>query len=189
MLPYLISSKLRRKLLAHYFTHPDERYYVREIAGLLHLDPGNLSKELRRLTEEGLFQEEPKGRILFYRLNPKYPLYHELKQMIFKTEGVEGSLRELVKQFPKIHLAFIYGSYARGEEAAGSDIDLVVVGTPNRDRFVEEIRKLEEKLGREINYAVYSAPEFRKKSREKGSFLAEVSEGEKIILKGRLDQR
>ena len=75
MLPYIISSKLRRKLLAHYFTHPEEKYYVREIAALLDLDPGNLSREFRRLTQEGLFQEEQKGKIKFYRLNPRCPLY------------------------------------------------------------------------------------------------------------------
>ncbi|MBI2166993.1 MAG: nucleotidyltransferase domain-containing protein [Candidatus Omnitrophica bacterium] len=188
MLPYVISSKLRRKLLTHYFTHPDEKYYVREIAALLSLDPGNLSKELRRLTEEGLFQEEPKGRIRFYRLNPRYPLYLELKQIIFKTEGIEGSLRQCVEKFPAIRLAFIYGSYAKGEERASSDIDLVVVGELDRRRFTSQIRALEERLGREINFTLYPDREFRTKLRAKGSFLADVTRGKKIILKGKLDE-
>ena len=186
MLPYLVASKLRRRLLAHYFTHPDEKYYVREVAALLHLDPGNLSKELRRLTQEGLFEEEQKGRIKFYRLNPHYSLYGEIRQIIFKTEGVEGSLRVLVNEFPEIEAAFIYGSYAQGKEKASSDIDLMVVGTPDRKRLTSKIRNLEDQLGREINFNLYPAVEFKKKSKEKGGFLAEVVAGRKILLKGTL---
>lgn len=188
MLPYLLVSKLRRRLLTHYFTHPDEKYYVREVASLLALDPGNLSKEFRRLTEEGLFREEQKGRIKFYRLNPDYPLYQELKQIIFKTEGIEGSLKELVHRFPEIRAAFLYGSYAKGKEKASSDVDLVIVGTPDRKRLTSQIRELEERLGREINFNLYPQEEFQKKVQKKGSFLDRIVAGEKILLKGRLNE-
>ena len=186
MLPYLVSSKLRRQLLAHYFTHPEEKYYVRELSVLLELDPGNLSKELRRLAEDGLFCEERKGKIKFYRLNAGHPLYPELKQIIFKTEGVKGRLTELVNRFPEIEVAFIYGSYAKGKEKASSDIDLMIVGTPDRRRLTSRIRELEDQLQREINFNLYPLPEFRKKAGEKGSFLAQVAAGKKIFLKGNL---
>ncbi len=186
MLPYLVSSKLRRRLLTHYFTHPEEKYYVREMAVLLGLDPGNLSKEFRRLAQDGLFQEERKGKIKFYRLNTGHPLYKELKQIIFKTEGVEGRLKALVNEFPEIERAFIYGSYAKGKERAASDIDLVIVGTPERKRLTSRIRELEDELQREINFNVYPPSEFEKKSEEKGSFLAQVVTGKKIPLKGDL---
>jgi predicted nucleotidyltransferase len=185
---YIISSQLRRKLLAHYFTHPDEKYYLRELASLLDLDPGNLSKEFRKLTDEGLFEKTQKGRIAFYQLNPHYPLYQELKQIIFKTEGVEGNLRGLVNRFTDIQLAFLYGSYAKGEESASSDIDLMVVGTPDRKRFTSEIRRLEDRLKREINFHLYTPSEFEKKSREKGSFLVEVIAEKTIVLKGSLNE-
>ena len=186
MASYLISSKLRRKLLGFYFTHPDERYYLREIALRLNIDPGNLSRELRRLTREGLFLEIPKGRIKFYALNPAHPLYPELKQILSKTEGVEGSLRELVSRLQDIETAFIYGSYAKGEERGSSDIDLLLVGAAERRSLTSQIRKLEDQLGREINFNLYVPEDFKRKSRQKGSFLAEVVKGKKIMLKGSL---
>ena len=186
MLSYLVSSKLRRRLLAHYFTHPEEKYYVRELAVLLGLDSGNLSKELRRLAEDGLFREERKGKIKFYLLNTRHPLYSELQQIIFKTEGVKGQLTELVNKFPEIEIAFIYGSYAKGKEKASSDIDLVIVGTPERRRLTSRIRELEDQLHREINFNLYPLPEFKKKANEKGSFLAQVTAGKKMLLKGNL---
>lgn len=187
MISRLISSELRRKLLTHYFSHPEGKYFVREIAALLNLDPGNLSKELRFFKKEGLFDVEERGKLKFYSLNPKCPLFHELKQIIFKTTGAEGGLREIVNQFPEIELAFIYGSYAKGKEQGSSDIDLVVVGTPDRRRLTAEARKLEERLGREINFNLYGRAEFDKKSAEKGSFLAQVVVGKKILLKGSPD--
>ena len=186
MITHLISSNLRRKLLTHYFTHPDEKYYVRELAALLNLDPGNLSKELRLFEKEGLFRTEQKGRVKFFKLNPEHPLYPELKQIIFKTEGIEGSLRELVSQFPKIKLSFIYGSYAQGKETETSDVDVMIVGNPNRDLLTNKIRDLEQKLRREINFNLYPEPEFNQKRSEKGSFLAQVAAGKTILLKGDL---
>lgn len=52
----LLNSKLKRKLLTYSFTHPEESYYVRELASLIQEDPGNLSRELKRLEDEGLSQ-------------------------------------------------------------------------------------------------------------------------------------
>jgi predicted nucleotidyltransferase len=109
-----------------------------------------------------------------------------LKQIIFKTEGVAGSLQSLLQEFPGIKLAFIYGSYARGEETASSDIDVLIVGEPDDKELTSKVMELERRLGRQINFNVYQEPEYKKKSREKGSFLAEVVEGKKVMLKGRL---
>jgi len=184
----IISSELRRKLLAHYFTHPDEKYYVREVAVLLNLDPGNLSKEFKRLETEGLFLSEMKGKIKFYRLNVGCPLYDELKQIVFKTEGVEGSLRNMVNTFSDIQTAFIYVSYAQGREKTSSDIDLVVVGTCERKRLTSKVRELEGRLNREINFNLYEQGEFDKKRREKGNFLNQVVAAKKIVLKGKIDE-
>ena len=95
----LLTSKLRRKLLTYSFTHPDETYYVRELSHLINEDPGNLSRELKRLEADGLFTSVTKGRLKFFSLNRKYPLFKELKEIIFKTEGVQGSLKELVRGY------------------------------------------------------------------------------------------
>jgi predicted transcriptional regulator with HTH domain len=82
----LLSSKLRRKLLTYSFTHPGENYYVRELSRLINEDPGNLSRELKKLEDEGLYISAVKGRVKFFSLNKRYPLFKELKKIIFKTE-------------------------------------------------------------------------------------------------------
>lgn len=185
----LLTTKLRRKLLSYSFTHCDESYYVRELSVFIGEDPGNLSRELRKLEIEGLYTSFTKGKLRFYSLNKNYPLFEELKKIIFKTEGVQGSLKEILLKYKNITLAFIYGSYARGEENKTSDIDLVVVGELNRNYFTRDIRGLELKLNREINFTIYSNEEFEKEKEKRGGFLSLILKDKIIIIKGTLHVR
>jgi predicted nucleotidyltransferase len=171
----LLNTKLRKKLLTYSFTHPDENYYVRELSSLIDEDPGNLSRELKKLEEEGLYTSMTKGRVKFFSINKNYPLFRELKRIIFKTEGVEGSIKEVVLKFRGIALAFIYGSYAKDKEKKASDIDLVVVGEYPQS-----------KLSREINFASYTREEFGKERKKEGGFLNLVLKDKILILKGTL---
>ena len=183
------NSKLRSRLLAYFFTNPEKSLYVRELGIILGLDPGNLSRELRTLEQEGIFTSYTKGQTKFYSLDKKYPLFSDLKNLIFKTEGVEGSLRQLVSEYAGIALAFIYGSYAKGKERGSSDIDIVVVGSFPRDDFTRKLRALEAKLNREANFNSYTNAEFAKDSKKDGGFLNVVLKDKVILLKGNLDDR
>lgn len=185
----LLTSKTRSSLLAFLFSHSDENYYVRELASLIDEDAGNLSRELRRLETEGVVYSSMKGRVKFYSINKGYPLYSDLKAILFKTEGAEGSLRKLVLTHEGIETAFIYGSLARSSESKTSDIDLVVVGKFNRDKFTNGLRALESKLKREINYTSYTKEEFDRERGKHGSFLKVVLKGKVVFLKGGLDGR
>jgi len=180
----MLNTKMRRNLLAYAFTHADETYYLRELASLIYADPGNLSRELKKLEREGLYKSVVKGSMKFYSLNKNYPLYHELKSISYKTSGVEGSLREMMKKFHGITRALIYGSYAAGSEKKSSDIDVIVVGKYPEGQFTKEINKLESRLGREINFTAYTEEEYRKEAVKKGGFLNIVTKGKTIFLKG-----
>lgn len=170
--------------MVYSFTHPDENYYVRELSSLIDEDPGNLSRELRRLEAEGLYTSFVKGKVKFYSVNKDYPLFKELKKIIFKTEGIEGSLKEIILKYKGITVAFIFGSYAKNKETRTSDIDLVAVGKFDRDHFTDDIRRLETKLNREINFTIYTQDEFKKEGKKSGSFLNLVIKDKLIILKG-----
>ncbi len=180
----LLNSKLKRKLLTYSFTHPDESYYVRELASLIQEDPGNLSRELKRLEDEGLYTSAVKGRVKVFSLNKRYPLFKELKKIVSETEGVRGSLEALVRRHPGVTLAFLYGSYAKEKEKKSSDIDLVVVGEFARGPFTREVRDLESKLNREINFNHYARIEFEEERKKEGGFLNLILKDRIIILKG-----
>ena len=80
-----LGTKLRKNLLAFSFNHPDESFYVRELSGLIREDPGNLSRELRKLEEEGIYSSTARGNVKFYSLDKSYPLFQEVKKIVINS--------------------------------------------------------------------------------------------------------
>jgi len=83
-----------------------------------------------------------------------------------------------------IEVAFIYGSFAKHEEGAKSDIDLLVIGKPDDSGLLREVRKLEEVLKREINYSIFRKEEFKQRIKEEDSFIVDLLRNPKIFLIG-----
>ena len=75
-------SQLRGKLLTYFFDHEDAKHYLREIASMLELDPGNLSRELRHLEREGLFLSKKRGNQKCFFLNPSYQYLEDLRRIV-----------------------------------------------------------------------------------------------------------
>jgi len=180
----ITKSKLREELLTLYFSNPNKKYYLRELERILNFSVGNIRRELIKLESTGLFLSESKGNLVYYCLNKSYPLFKELKSIIFKTSGASKMLQNILVKFKDIDRAFIYGSFAKGEEREDSDIDLLIIGEVNEDKLIEEIGKLERKLQREINYAIYEKEDFKKKKKEGNSFILDILKGKKIFLIG-----
>lgn len=111
-----------------------------------------------------------------------------MKGFVLKTVGIAGQIRSALKGINGLDFAFIYGSIAKGEENALSDVDLIVVGEVNLDELDKMLNVLEEKLGRTINYLLYHKKEFREKKRKKDGFIIDISKDEKIWLFGSEDE-
>src|SRR6266481_126808 len=106
-----LRSELRQRLLAYYFLNPVAEHYVRELAGILKVDPTNLSRELNRLEQEGLFVSRLRGNQKYFRLDRGYPLFNEVRSIILKTAGVVPTLRGAITEIPGIKGAYLYGSF------------------------------------------------------------------------------
>ncbi|MCE1248591.1 MAG: nucleotidyltransferase domain-containing protein [Firmicutes bacterium] len=179
-----LKSELRRRLLVLFFSNPENKYYVRQIERLIGFPAGNISLELRRLNKDGIFKTNRIGGIVFYQLNQKHTIYSELKNIIFKTIGIEGGLRDTLGSLPGIDSAFIFGSFASGNEGVFSDIDLFIIGNPDSDQLDDSFNILENKYQREINYHLYSIEDWKKKKQEDNSFLANILQKSKIFIVG-----
>lgn len=183
----ITKSRLRNKILLHFFTNVDDEMYLREMALRLKEDPGNLSKELSKLEQEGIFISQFRGKQKYFFLNKAYSLFNELKSIIFKTIGIQGSLQNIINEISGIVSAFIYGSFATGKENASSDIDLCLIvkdSVFNEHNFISKIDGLGKTISREINYIYYSEEEWKKQINENDSFIINIKMGPKIILKG-----
>lgn len=187
MLEGLFSSKVRVQLLVLFLTKPDEEFYIRELARETGEHPYAVQRELRHLERLGFLIVRSRGRRKYYSLVRTFPLYPELKSMVLKTAGLGDLLREALQNLGSIERAFIYGSVAAGTEDASSDIDLMLVGEVDLLALAPVITGLEERLGRSINYVVYSPEEFRQRRDKADPFLEEVLSNPRIMLIGRED--
>jgi len=175
-------SRTRRRLLAYYFTNPTARHHVRDLAGRLSTDPSNLSKELRRLQREGLFRSEVSGRQKYFQLNREYPLFDEVRRIVGKTIGAVATIRESLKKIEGIDESYLYGSFARNQQDATSDIDILVIGDAHEEVLAQAVQKIERQLGREINYTVLTPKEFEARRTRKDAFLESVWHNKRIPL-------
>ncbi len=177
-------SKARQKLLAYYFTNPTTRQHLRDLAKRLDVDPSNLSKELSRLEREGLFRSEVSGRQKYFQLNREYPLFNEVRSIIGKTIGAVPLLAESLQKIQGIEEAYLFGSFARNQQDAASDVDVLVIGKPKSDKLAEMVQKLERQLGREINYTVLTRKELESRRGRKDAFLENVWHNKRVSLVG-----
>jgi predicted nucleotidyltransferase len=180
----IFGSRIRAKILGWLFTHPDESFFVRQIALILKEDPTNVSREMAKLEELGILRSKRNGNLKYFQTNQECPFFEELKGLVLKTSGVAGRIRAALERLAGIEYAFIYGSFAKGEEKADSDVDLLIIGDVDMDRLDSNLGKLEKMLGREINYVLYSREEFKSKRKAKDGFLMDVLSGKKIMVVG-----
>lgn len=185
MLSKVLFGQTRRSVLALLFGHADEQFYLREIARRGGTGIGATQRELGQLTEAGLISRVRRGHQIYYQANRKNPIFSELKSILVKTSGVRGILLEgLTSLEDRIKLAFVFGSIARGEEKASSDVDLMVVGEVSFTDVVSALGQIEAKLGREVNPTVYGPEEFREKLAVKNHFLSTIAKEKKLFVIG-----
>ncbi|MEX2211792.1 MAG: winged helix-turn-helix transcriptional regulator [Gaiellaceae bacterium] len=156
----LFRSRGQARLLARVFLHPDERLSLNRLARELNLDPATVQREAERLEEAGILTSERIGKARLLRPDEESPFYPELSGLIFKAFGPMPVLRKRLRGLAGIEAAFIFGSWAsryagdRGE--APGDIDLLVLGSPDRRKLARLCREASEELAFEVNPTVLS---------------------------------
>lgn len=181
-------TKNQAEILALFFAHPGEEYYLSQIGEFLDKRPGVFQRGINALERDGLVISRKKGNQRLFSINKEYVLLDEVQGIVNKTSGAEGALREFVNGIDKIETALIFGSFAKNAIRADSDIDLLIVaGTPEiEDEIIGKLAGIERKLQREINCKIYTQKEFQRERTAKAPFLQEILNDKYILLKGKI---
>ncbi len=179
-------SKVRQCVLALLYGQPDRSFHTNEIIRLTHSGTGAVQRELEKLAAVGLITVQFIGNQKHYIANRTSPLFTELRSIALKTFGLADVLRQaLVPIASQIHIAFIYGSIAKQEDTAHSDIDLMLLS--DNLTYADLFKLLEEaqiQLGRAIHPTFYSLSEWERKRKAKNHFLNQIMAQPKIFLMG-----
>ena len=132
----------------------------------------------------GLFKREKSGKEVYYYLNRSLAIFDEVSRIISKTIGLEAILSKGLQKILGIHTCFIYGSIARGDEDALSDVDIFIIGKVDEDTVLKTVRKLEKEIARDINYTIFTKTDLLNGIKKDNVFLQDILQGNKIFLLG-----
>ncbi len=184
----LLGSRTRAALLTKLMMSPDKRFYLRELSRELKMPYSMLYKEEKNLVALDILVEEKRGKVTFVSVNRKLPYFAELKGLIIKTAGLGDVLQAALSELEEIRYALVYGSFAEGTEVERSDVDLLIVGDVDEEKVLMAVEEAEGKVGREINYILWSEKEFRARAKSRHHLLSDIVRKPAIMLIGEEDE-
>src|SRR5882724_10628153 len=169
-------TESQTRVLRWLFGQPERGYHINELLRLTGLGSASLQRELKKLAEAGLVRSERVGNLRRFQANAESPVYGELVALTRKTLGVEPMMKKALDPLaPKLDVAFIYGSVAKGTDKAKSDIDLMLVGKNlTLSKVLELVVPVEAQLGRKINPTLLTQAEFKRRRSQRDSFVNRV---------------
>jgi len=184
----VLFSKIRKKILVLFFTHPDKEYHLREVVRCIQGGRGAVARELNALSEVGILIRKERANLVIYSANHECPVYDEIHNLIVKTAGIADVLLAALSDLEGVSYAFVFGSSASGDLDGLSDIDVFVIGDIDFTEVSEVLFSAEKTLSREITPIVYSEEEIIAKLLQRNHFVMSVLEKPILMLIGDEDE-
>ena len=185
ILAEILSSKVRAEIFRNLFgIAPDTALYMREIERRTGFAIGTVQTELKKLQRLDIISRVKDGNRVYYRANTVHPLYPNIRELVLKTSGLADVIKHAIDNEKGIRVAFVFGSFARQEEKANSDVDLMVVGDIGLGKLTRLLMDVAGKVGGEINPHIFSEKESIKRKTGQDHFLNQVLESPKIFIIG-----
>jgi len=179
-------TPVQQKVLGLLFGQPERTFQSAELIRLAESGTGAVHRQLRRLEDAGWVTVTPVGNQKHYQANHACPAFDELRGLIVKTVGLVEPIRKALEPLAEqISAAFIYGSMAKGEAHAASDIDLLIISaTLGLADLFEHLQEAESTLGRTVNPNIMTATEWKRKLQIPDSFVARVASQPRLFVVG-----
>ena len=183
-------SKVQQRVLSIFFSQPSARYPLSQVIALANSGRGAVQRELESLVRAGILSQSMIDGRKIYEANRSSPIFEELHSLILKTVGLVEPLTKALQPLAKtMNAAFVYGSVARGEDQAKSDIDLMIIGREVAYPDVYgALQKAEKKLRRPVNPNIMTPAEWKQKLSERNSFVGKISQQPKLFVFGSDDE-
>jgi len=154
LLPVL-RSQHQADLLTILLLHPEKEYTIAELVRRLSVPQSTVSGEVRRLADAGILAVRPVGRSRLVSANKDSKLVGPLTELLTLTYGPHVVVAEEFADLDNVALVVIFGSWAaryQGQRGLPpNDVDVLVVGTPDRIAMYAAADRAQSRLGRPVN--------------------------------------
>ena len=169
-------SSIRQRILALIMDAPERRLHLRAIARAVGTSAGTAARELGRLEDAGLVRRTREGNQVYFEARPNQPLFGQIRDVVRQAAGAPYILRKHLSELDGVERAVIFGSYADGRLQPDSDVDLLIIGDPDRDELTDRLEMAGLEISRPVNEVVMSQAEFDAR-RSRGDRLVESIDG------------
>lgn len=155
----MLRSQQQGEILALVLGDPDLELSLTEIAERTHTPHPSVYREIQRAEQAGLVTSRKVGNTRLVRANTDSPYYAGLAEILTRAFGVPAVLAEALRPLQGITEAYVYGSWAarnagrNGPRPVG-DIDVLVLGDPDRDQLYTALSDAETRLGRPVQATI-----------------------------------
>lgn len=170
-------SEGRRSIVRLLFAGTIERVHLRAIAKAVGTSAGTTERELERLEGARLIEQQREGNQVYFSVRRHSEILESFSDIVRKTIGVPSTVRRSLAGLAGVERAMIFGSYARGTDKPDSDIDLLIVGNPDRDELTDRLERAGHEVGRPVNEVVMSPEEFESRRTRGDGFVASLHAG------------
>ncbi len=176
----IFRSQLQGELLAAVLLSDQERS-VSDLAAMVRSPVPTVAREVSRLERAGVFKSRRVGTARLVRADADSPVAEPLTELVLRTFGPVSVLAREFGQLDGIERVEIYGSWAaryQGETGPPpGDIDVLILGSPDRDDVFDAAGRAERILGREVNTTIVSAKRW---AQPEGAFLTQVRDRPRV---------
>jgi len=154
-------SRAQAEILAVTLLHPEREQTITDLARRLRIPLATVSDEVARLLGADLFTVRKVGRANLLRPNVGNRVVGPLTEIVLATMGPHLVVQEAFAGLQGVERLLIFGSWAaRYHDEAGpppNDLDVLLVGTPNRAEVDEAAETVEQRTGMPVNPVIASA--------------------------------
>lgn len=173
----LFRSDTQGRLLAAVFVTPDDEHSITALAQRAGTSVPTALREIDRAESTGAVVVRRVGNTRLVRANVDHQLYEPLRRLILATYGPPAVLQDEFKDIEGIDAVLIFGSWAaRYSGAAGrapNDIDVLVLGTPNRSAVHDAADRAEQRIGMPVQATIRPLAKWRDAADD--PFMAELT--------------
>jgi predicted nucleotidyltransferase len=184
ILSEILSSRIRAAIFRLLFGFDAKEIYMRDLERRSGFSIGAIQAELKKLLRFELLEKRKDGNRIYFQANKNHPLYSDLRNLVFKTNCLIDIIKDALINSDAIKYAFIFGSFARNEETASSDIDLMVIGDLTLRHLTGMLAGLSDKLNREINPHCLGEQDFIRRKNAGEPFINRICEESRLFIIG-----
>lgn len=179
----LFRSDGQARVVAELFLHPEREVSLSELGRRVGLHSATIQREIARLEGAGLVRSRRVGSARVVRADDSSPVFDDLSRLVIKTLGPPAVLAEVLAGVDGVREAHVFGSWAArtlgAPGPAPDDVDVLVVGEPDRRGLSAAATRAAVRLGRDVAPVVVAPDEWESPTR---AFVRSVKDGPLVAV-------